>query len=403
MDEAKSNLPVPAAKRPSRKRRAVAAADKTPPMVIEPRKLIAAETDEQAIEAWLLQCSSAVTAANYRKDADRFLMWLKTRGQSLRTLVVEDLAGYGKFLAELDELKGKEAAQWISARRWPKSDIRWRPFQGALSKGSQRQALIVVGALLRWLEKTGYVDRSPAALMKIKKVRKHKIDRYLPWDAINTLLEAVEQLPEENPEQIRYKVRNRFLICLFALTGARLGDLPRSTMSSFYRSPDGRWWWAVTGKGDKDEKIPVPTDLLREFMRYRESLGLTALPAPDDGQPLVPSLRGGGPAAESTIYVALEKVFERAAEIAEADDAELASQLRKVSPHWLRHTALTRQADMKMDLRWVQANARHEDINTTMGYLHQEDRDRHDETDEIMRLPRKSQDQDDGSKNGDDA
>lgn len=387
MDEAKSNLPVPAAKRPSRKRRAVAAADKTPPMIIEPRKLIAAETDEQAIEAWLLQCSSAVTAANYRKDAYRFLMWLKTRGQGLRTLVVEDLAGYGKFLAELDELKGKEAAQWISARRWPKSDIRWRPFQGALSKGSQRQALIVVGALLRWLEKTGYVDRSPAALLKIQKVRKHKVDRYLPWDAISILLKAAAELPEDNLEQVRYKVRARFLICLFALTGARLGDLPHSTMSSFYRSPDGRWWWSVTGKGDKDDKIPVPTDLLREFMRYRESLGLPALPAPDDDRPLVASLRGGGPAAESTIYVAFEKIFARAAAIAMDEDPALAAQISKASPHWLRHTTFTHQAEMGMALRRIQANARHEDINTTMGYIHDEDRDRHDENDRLTKLP----------------
>ena len=41
---------------------------------------------------------------------------------------------------------------------------------------------------------------------------------------------------------------------------------------------------------------------------------------------------------------------------------------------------------MKMDLRWIQANARHEDINTTMGYLHQDDRDRHRETDRVMKL-----------------
>ena len=261
----------------------------------------------------------------------------------------------------------------------------------------------MVGALLRWLEKTGYVDRSPVVLMKVKKDRHGKVDRYLPWDAIDILLEAADQLPEENREQLRYKVRNRFLIYLFVLTGARLGDLPRSTMSSFYRSPDGRWWWAVTGKGDKDEKIPVPTDLLREFMLYRESLGLPALPSPDDEQPLVPSLRGGGPAAESTIYTALEKIFERAADIAEGEDTALASQLRKVSPHWLRHTALTRQADMKMDLRWVQANARHEDINTTMGYLHQEDRDRHDKTNEIMRLPRKSKNENVSDQNKDGA
>lgn len=358
-------------------------------VMFQPRQLIAAETDEQAIEAWLLQCSSVATAANYRKDADRFLMWIKARGRDLRTLVVEDLAAYSSFLSRLDKLAPDDAEQWISSRRWPKTDIRWRPFQGPLSKASQRQALVAIGALLRWLEKTGYVDRSPAALMKIAKVRKRKVDRYLPWEAVGHLLNAADRMPEDNDEQRRYKIRTRFLVCLFSLTGARLSDLPLSTMASIHRNPDGRWWWSVTGKGDKDEEVPVPHDLLTEFRKYRASMGLSELPSASDDSPLVPSLRGGGPAAESTIYVALEKLFKQASILARETDPDLGDRLDVASPHWLRHTALTRQADMKMDLRWIQANARHEDINTTMGYLHQDDRDRHRETDRVMKLDAK--------------
>ena len=355
-------------------------------VIFKPRQLIAAQTDEQAIDAWLLQCTSSATAANYRKDADRFLMWIKAHGRGLRTLVVEDLAAFSAFLGGLDNLSPAEAQMWISPRRWPKTDIRWRPFQGALSKASQRQALVAVGALLRWLEKTGYIDRSPAALMKLAKVRKRKVDRYLPWEAIGHLLNTADLMPEQNPEQIRYKVRTRFLVCLFALTGARLSDLPLATMSSIHRNPDGLWWWSVTGKGDKEEEVPVPHDLLNEFRKYRASMGLTELPPADDQHPLVPSLRGNGPAAESTIYVALEKLFKQAATLVREVEPYIADRLEVASPHWLRHTALTHQADMKMDLRWIQANARHEDINTTMGYLHQDDRDRHRETDRVMKL-----------------
>ncbi|MCC6658016.1 MAG: tyrosine-type recombinase/integrase [Rhodocyclaceae bacterium] len=358
-------------------------------VTIQPRQMIAAETDEQAIEAWLLHCESSATSANYRKDAERFLMWLKARGRSLRTLVVEDLVAYKTFLSTLKtlvELAPKEAEQWISSRRWPKTDIRWRPFKGPLSVASQRQALVAVGALLRWLEKAGYVDRSPAALMRIAKVRNRKVDRYLPWEAVGYLLDAADQMPENNAEQRRYKIRMRFLVCLFSLTGARLSDLPLSTMGSIHRNPDGLWWWSVTGKGNKDEEVPVPRDLLTEFRKYRASMGLPELPAAGDDSPLVPSLRGGRPAAESTIYVALEKLFKQASVLARETDPYLGDRLDVASPHWLRHTALTRQADMKMDLRWIQANARHEDINTTMGYLHQDDRDRHRETDRVMKL-----------------
>lgn len=304
-----------------------------------------AQNDEQAIEAWLNRSSAPATVQNYRKDAERFHMWIKYRGICLRNITVEDLRAYASFLGSLDDLPDTEASKWISARRWPKSDSRWRPFQGPLSISSQHQALISVQALLRWLEKTGYIPRFSASLIQVAKRADREELQYLPWEAVSYLLKAADQMPENTAEQVRYKIRTRFIVCFFVLTGARLSDLPKSTMSSISCDRNGLWWWSVKGRGGEDQKVSVPSSLLAELKKYRLSIGLSALPFASDFRPLVPSLRGDGPADENTIYVVLKKLFKKAAEMAYEENPRLGRHLAAASPQWLRNTSLKRQPD----------------------------------------------------------
>ena len=60
-------------------------------------------------------------------------------------------------------------------------------------------------------------------------------------------------------------------------------------------------------------------------------------------------------------------------------DKRKASVLRAASTHWFRHTSLTHQAELGVDLRYLQATARHASIETTQKYLHQENRQWHSE------------------------
>lgn len=371
-----------------------------------PRVWISATTDREAVTTWIAKFDKPTTRANNQKEIERFLLWCRARNRTLAGLMANDLIDYGMFLRSMETLSEEAKDQWISEKRYPRGDIRWRPFQKPLSKASQRQALIAVRSCLQWLAKARYLDGSPADLLSITKARREKIDRYLPWDALDIVLEAIEALPEKTQDQARVKARNRFLVNLFALTGARLSDVPGCAMSSMRRHPDGLWWWHVHGKGDKEAEIVVPSDLLNALRRYRTSLGLTELPASDEVRPLVESLRT--PAAASTqeivpvpldarmrcpdaaseaaLYVVLKHLLKIASDLAKDRDPDLSKRLKKASPHWLRHTTLTKQADEKMDLRWIQANARHDDINTTMLYLHDDDRARHAETDRVMKL-----------------
>lgn len=355
---------------------------------VQRRQLIKATTDRQAAEVWANNHKSAATRANYQKDVERFLLWCHAHDRTLNTLTVEDLMSYAAFLAD-----PQPAVQWVSKKRFPKSDPRWRPFQGPLSVSSQRQAMIAVLAMLRWLTDAAYLGINPGRLIKVDKIHRNKVDRYIPWSAVRYVLDAADQGPEKTLLQMKKKARNRFLVALFVLTGARLGDVPGATMGSLAPSQRGSWWWRVKGKGAKIAKIPAPDDLVIEFKRYRVAMGLSEHPVTDDDRaaPLIPALRGGTPADETTLYVAIKGIIQAAVTLAkDAGDSVAATFLSNASPHFLRHTALTRQADEKMDLRWVQENGRHEDINTTMGYLHTDDEERHAATNDAMKLPKQA-------------
>lgn len=84
----------------------------------------------------------------------------------------------------------------------------------------------------------------------------------------------------------------------------------------------------------------------------------------------------------AALYLIVKEVLRRAAAALEIGDPAGAAILRRASPHWLRHTAATHQADAGSDLRFIQKNLRHASLETTSLYLHAEDDERHRKTTE---------------------
>jgi site-specific recombinase XerD len=78
------------------------------------------------------------------------------------------------------------------------------------------------------------------------------------------------------------------------------------------------------------------------------------------------------------LHQIVKDLVERAAATLAADEPERAAHMRLASPHWFRHTSLTRQAESGIGLRHIKANARHTKIDTTMLYVHTDADERHD-------------------------
>jgi len=178
------------------------------------------------------------------------------------------------------------------------------------------------------------------------------------------------------------------------------------------RDADGtmRWWLTVHGKGDKERLVPATRELMTELARYRQSLGMTALPAPHETTPLVlpigstagstsgstsasPRRKTAAPLNQPLTRVALhtivKRVFAGAARQLRERGAEFEARAAlpgQASAHWLRHSAGSHVADQQVDLRLVRDNLGHASLSTTSLYLHADDDRRHHEPDEKHRI-----------------
>lgn len=336
---------------------------------------LGADNDLQAVQAWLNEFrDSPRTLRNYRKEVERLLLWtLLERRKAFSSLNREDLVIYEDFLAD-----PQPREQWCGPKM-ARASPRWRPFQGPLSPASRRTALLVINSLFSYLVKAGYLAGNPLALTRRRRhpaEQARSPERFLEQDQWRLLLETVENLPTETERQRQYYERARFLMALLYLLGPRVGELATHGMASFVETR-GRWWWQVTGKGQKSARVPVNQDMLQALQRYRGFLGLSPMPAPDESTPLILNLKGTAGISDNMIYRVVKDLVVKTALRLEKTDPHRAAHLRQASTHWLRHTSITHQADAGIDLRFLQRNARHTKFDTTALYLHAEEEQWH--------------------------
>ncbi len=335
-------------------------------------KQIAANHDLDAIQTWLLEFEgSPQTQRTYRKEAERLLLWsLLEKQKAFSSLSRDDLRDYQQFLAH-----PTPQARWCGPRK-PRHTSGWRPFQGPLSAHSIAHALTVVNALFNYLVEAGYLSGNPLGLLRRrsrKKAQQHQvIERYLERPLWQAVINYINTLPQMTPHEKTQYERIRFLFIALYLLGPRVSEIASHPMSSI-RQIRGQWWWFVRGKGNKTEKIPVNESMLEALARYRIHYHLPPLPVVNEEHALFMNFNGSRGVSSNMIYRIVKTVFLECATTLETSRPEFALKLKKASTHWLRHTSLTHQADLGIELRYIKKNARHEHVETTMLYQHTED------------------------------
>ena len=347
----------------------------TPPAPQPGQQLIAAQSDQQAVLLWLSEfIDRPATLRSYRKETERFLLWLNDRHKQLQQVQREDVLDYQRFLQA-----PWPAERWIGPAR-PRQHAHWKPFTGPLQASSIRQALTILSALFSYLSEAGYRRGNPFKLVRQRQVPDTRpVERFLDSDAWQAIRATLANLPTRTRREQLQAARARWLMTLLYLTGARRQEVATARMGDFSQRRQ-QWWWRVHGKGGSLADIPVSAELLAALGQYRQSLGLTPLPGHAEATPLLCRIPGARcqqaqGVSDKAIYLICQEIFRRAA--SQCQDPASRDRLLQASTHWLRHTAASHQLEAGIPLLMVSQNLRHASIQTTRRYLHSEEDARH--------------------------
>ncbi|MCM2130702.1 tyrosine-type recombinase/integrase [Larsenimonas rhizosphaerae] len=338
--------------------------------------LIEARSDREAITRWLIEYRhSPATFRHYRKEAERFVLWLEFRGLSLDALRRHHLDEFEQFLTN-----PLPSSHWTGPTR-PRHHPQWRPFRSGLAPASRRQSLVILQGLCGWLKEAGWVTHNPFALMRDRRRRLDNaappvIERYFEREWWCAMWKLLDSPVEDAPERSRFLIaRRRFLFGFAYLMAPRIAEISQARMNDF-RLEEGQWWWHVVGKGNKVARLPVPDDMMTLLREWRAELGLSDMPPPHDDSPVLRALDRRRGVTDNQLYRVFKDGFSMLSDALIArnwsQDHPLIEQLRRATPHWLRHTSLTHQAQSGIELRYLAMNARHARLETTARYLHAE-------------------------------
>lgn len=352
---------------------------------------IDAQNDMQAIRSWLnMKSASPNTQRNYRKEAERFLLWsIMEKGKALSDLSIDDCAAYRDWMGMLDRTEPSVWPFRINQDGWimavgigrERHNSGWRPFTGRLSAKSVKQAILILNGLFGWLVQVQYLSFNPWAAVSMTLAHDKddapdlELTRALTrgqWDYLTNFLASLPETPRTR--QLGFSLQ------LAYTTGMRRSELVDASTGRLYSMPlsdriGSRWMLKVLGKGGKWRSIPMPDSLMESLGNYLESRGLDRDPTanPPD-TPLIARQDGKTLLTDSMLYKALRGVFMEVAQRLENDGKpNEAKTFRKASTHWLRHTRGSHLGSSGMPSTMIQKLLGHASVATTSIYTKADD------------------------------
>ncbi len=346
------------------------------------------------------------TFNSYRREIERYLQWCYIIAKkNITDIKRQDFEDFLAFCQDPPD-------EWISTQVEKRFIIQggikvanpaWRPFVVKVSKAANKQGVTpkkenyqlsekalkalfaIISSFYNFLIQEEVTSVNPVLLIRQKSrfIRKHQappVIRRLSELQWGYVIETAELMAKENPQHRR----TLFMMNLLYGMYLRISELAATkrwtpTMGDFHRDAEGRWWFLTVGKGNKERKITVSPAMLQALKDYRVSLGLTALPTPQEQTPLL-SKHNDGKSITSTRYIRqiVQQCFDQAIERLRADNQiEEAEQMMAATVHWLRHTGISE--DVKIRPReHVRDDAGHSSGSITDKYIDVELQKRYD-------------------------
>lgn len=369
------------------------------------------EDDWHAAEVWLRSVArksktgSPETVATYRFHLAKLRWYCEN---VLRVTpsrwTVQDVEAFKGFLADLpfDALCARVAIDSEKPGRYVKpTEPGYTPFRSQPAPGSRADIERFVHAMFKAWHATGYIRLNPMALDGAGSRRTINANRAIDVDVHALVLATMEREQLDRPTARQSNLRDRFILVALRELGLRASELVGSSMNAFRQISDPktkrRYWVfrvdAAVAKGGKKRWVPVTSTLLKVLEEYRMAFDLPPQPAPAERGALLLSshtravLIAGKPVRSASdrrflgawrelttrqhLFAIVKARLEATAKVIEAEDIALANELRRASPHWLRHTFAKAALLQGQSMREVAGLLGHTSMDTTMVYTNQ--------------------------------
>lgn len=287
---------------------------------------------DQLIEGFLRHLQfernlSPHTLRNYSSDLEQFRSHLLPAGSA--TLPPDFDVG------EIDHLTIRDFLSALYARRNGKSSV--------------ARKLATLRSFFKWLSREGYVTVNPAKLVSTPRLEK-KLPVHLNVEETIALIETPEAWTPLG-------IRDRTILEVLYGTGIRVGELVRLKLEDVHLE---RRSVRVLGKGRKERFVPFGRTMqsrLREYLEIRHRLAPRSASDVKGSDRLFLNYRGGA-ITERSVARIIDKYVKRCPNV------------RRISPHSLRHSYATHLLDAGADLRAIQELLGHARLSTTQRYTH---------------------------------
>ena len=347
--------------------------------------LIVAQTDCQAIDAWLAESpEGSATRRAYEKEVQRLYAWaLAYAGKPISSLSRSDLRDYERFMSA-------PPPHWCAPRYVRRSCAEWRPFEGPASAGTRGQAFRVLKAFFTYLVGVHYLVRNPLGTLDTQKTdssRPSRLLRYIPQATLAHLLLVLEDecTRSKGVDPAMHLEMERMLMVIRVLsnTGLRRTELAAARMGDLYSDRDtvtgaDHWFLAIKRKGRSSEVVAFNPTARAALFRCLSAYGVNPYNA-DPRMPLVPKLGYCGPTVDDsvpptdqTIYNIVQKALGVGAKALEKVNPDDAYVLSRATPQWFRRTYVTLMMGIGQPLPLINRQLRHASIDTTAGFVRAE-------------------------------
>ena len=373
---------------------------------IKPQSINAIEKEIDLTREFLLSYGGSADTYNaYRREIERLLHWSwLIQKKPIKELNRNDIRDYLEFSNNppLTWITTKNISRFINcAEGYRTHNPKWRPYvtrptkaqrlagklpkkeKHQLSNNSIQALFSILSTYFTYLQQEDYLSINPVSLIRQKKryiqrQQTKKITRKLSHTQWNYVIDAAEQMANQNPKHERIL----FLMSAFYLLGLRISELAETPgripcMSDFAPDKNDMWWFTTVGKGNKIRDVAIPDTMLNILKRYRKSLDLSPLPTRSEQTPLIQKQRGKGGLGTRQIRNLVQSCFNRAiVKLQKANKKDEAIDLATATVHWLRHTSISFS---------IEENRPREDIRDDVGHESAATMDKYIDTDRITR------------------